>query len=226
MRRIGHKEILAEVFSARGRSIVDVGCGDGGMVRHLTREGADVLGVEPSKRQLSGAQTRKRVGDERYALGSGEALPCATASLDGVLYFNSFHHLPFEVMRPALQEAVRVLKPGGRLIVIEPLADGPYFETMRPLEDETAVRAMAYDVLRQPSDDLAPHLETLYGTIVAFPDVDAFLAKAVAADPARRDRLPAVEEELKRLFFANARQEGDRFAFDQPMRLMTFGRAA
>lgn len=226
MRRAGHKEMLAEVIAPRDLTIADVGCGDGGMVRHLAREGAHVVGVEPSKRQLAGAQARSRVGDERYALGSGEALPFATASVDAVLYFNSFHHLPAEVMGPALHEAARVLRPGGRLVVVEPLAEGPYFETLRPLEDETAVRALAYEVLKRPPPDMETRQERIYAAPVAFPDVDAFIAKVVAADPRRQERLKGVEDRLKQLFFGNARMDGNRFLFEQPMRMMVFDRAA
>ena len=215
----GHKAVLAEVLSPEGLTIADVGCGDGAMVRHLAREGARVIGIEPNEPQLVRARAAERAGDEEYRVASGEALPFADKTLDALLYFNSFHHLPPAAMAQALREAVRVLKPGGRLIVIEPLAEGAYFEMLRPLEDETAVRAAAYRLLRNPPFGLRPEREMFYLNTVRHKDCDGFLAQAVAADPARRERLPALEAELRSRFADAARVVETGFEFDQPMRL-------
>ena len=209
------------MLSPEGLTIADVGCGDGAMVRHLAREGARrVVGIEPNEPQLARARAAERAGNEEYRVASGEALPFADKTLDALLYFNSFHHLPPAAMAPALREAVRVLKPGGRLIVIEPLAEGAYFETLCPLEDETAVRAAAYRLLRNPPFGSAARAgEMFYLNTVRHKDCDGFLAQAVAADPARRERLPALEAELHSRFADAARVVETGFEFDQPMRL-------
>src|SRR5271165_7626295 len=148
-------EALAEVLEPGGKRIVDVGCGDGAVVRHLVRQGATAMGIEVSEEQLERARAKAGEG-ETYGVASGEGLPCPDGSADAILYLKSFHHVPGALMRPALEEASRVLAPGGRLIVIEPLADGSYFEAMRPLEDETEVRAAAYSVLQDPPSGLSP----------------------------------------------------------------------
>jgi SAM-dependent methyltransferase len=228
--RSNHKAVLADVLSPAGLTIADVGCGDGAMVRLLTREGARVIGIEVSESQLARARAAERVGDEEYRIGSGEALPFADGTLDALLYFNSFHHLPEAAMAPALTEAIRVLKPAGRLpvgrlIVIEPLAEGAYFEMLRPLEDETAVRAAAYRLLQSPPPGLRPEREMTYLSTVRHKDCDGFLARVVAADPARRERLPALEAELRGRFAEAARVVATGFEFDQPMRLNLLVRA-
>jgi SAM-dependent methyltransferase len=217
--RSDHKTVLADVLSPAALMVADVGCGEGAMVRHLVRRGARVVGIEPNEPQLARARAAAPAGDEEYRVGSGEALPFADETLDALLYFNSFHHLPRPAMAPALREAVRVLKPAGRLIVIEPLAEGAYFETLRPLEDETAVREAAYRLLQSPPFGLRPEREMFYLNTVRHKDCDGFLAQAVAADPARLERLPAVEAELRRRFADAARAVEPGFEFDQPMRL-------
>jgi len=71
----------------------------------------------------------------------------------------SFHHLPVAAMRPALTEAARVLAPGGRLVAVEPLPEGTFFELTRLADDETEVRAAAYAALKSPPPALIPERE-------------------------------------------------------------------
>ncbi|WP_448204610.1 class I SAM-dependent methyltransferase [Azospirillum sp. sgz302134] len=225
MRRMTLKEALAEVLEPKGRTVVDVGCGDGSLVRHFAAEGARAVGIEIDEGQLARARKAEPVGEESYRVGRGEALPFEDGSVDAVVYSNSFHHLPVAVMSDALAEAARVLSPGGRLVVVEPIAEGPYFEAVRPIEDETEVRAAAFEALRHPPLPLEPVGETVYVTVVRQRDADHFLSHVVAVDPARRERLPAVEAEMRRRFTAGGRVEGDGMtAFDQPMRRTLFRR--
>ncbi|NYZ16219.1 class I SAM-dependent methyltransferase [Azospirillum sp. RWY-5-1] len=218
------KQALAEVVEVGGRVVVDVGCGDGALVRHLAGLGATVTGIEISDGQLARARAAEPVDGAGYAVGSGEALPMADGSTDVVVYSNSFHHLPLAVMAPSLAEAARVLKPGGRLVVVEPVADGAYFAVTRRLDDETVVRAAAHDTLRRPPPELEPVDETVYHTVMRYRDADHLLTHMVAVDPDRRARLPAVEAEMRDGFAAAARWTDGMAEFDQPMRRMVFVR--
>ncbi len=225
MLRMTLKEALAEVLDAKGRTVVDVGCGDGSLTRHFATQGAQAIGVEISEGQLARARKADPVEGASYRVGKGEALPLDDASVDAVVYSNSFHHLPLPVMADALAEAARVLKPGGAQVVVEPIAEGGYFQVFLPIEDETEVRAAAYDTLKHPPLPLEEVDETVYTTVVRYRDADHYLAHVVAVDPARQERLPAVEAEMRRRFAANGRVEGDGMtAFDQPMRRMVFRR--
>ncbi|HYG90703.1 MAG TPA: class I SAM-dependent methyltransferase [Azospirillum sp.] len=226
LRRADHKAILAEVLDVRGLTVADVGCGDGGMARRLTQSGATVIGIEPSAGQLARARAAEPVGNETYLEGRGESLPFEDGSLDAVLYFNSLHHLPMDAMTPALKEAARVLRPGGALVVVEPLAEGAYFEAVRAMDDETAERAAAYAALRDPPAELKPERELFYANTLRFQDFGQLLDRVLAVDEARRARLPAVEAEMRRRFAEGGRNEDGKTAFDQPMRLNLLRRAA
>ncbi len=221
MQRLTVKDALGQVLDPAGKCVVDVGCGDGAIARHLARLGATVVGVEVSEGQIGRARARAGEG-ESYHVASGESLPCADGSAEAILYVNSFHHLPRDAMAPALLEAARVLAPGGRLIVIEPLAEGSYFEAMRPLEDETDVRAAAYAVLQNPPPSLQPEGELCYESVVRMRDADRFLEAITAADPARRQRLPSVEAELRRRYNSLVQADADGPYFIAPMRRNVF----
>lgn len=225
MERSDPKAQLAALFpDPRGLTIVDVGCGDGGLARHLASLGAIAVGIETDREQL--AKVRAVAAENAaFGVGRGEALPFADGVVDGIVYLNSFHHVPDFAMAPALTEAARVLAPGGLLVVFEPLAEGAYFECLRPLEDETAVRAAALAALRSAPETLRPAGETRYLRTMSFPDQDRFLSAAVAPAPARIPRLPAVRDELCRRFERLGRQGTEGVEFDQPMRMNVFRRA-
>ena len=225
-RRADHKTILAEVLDVRGLKVIDVGCGDGGMVRHLTGAGATVVGIEPSPQQLARARAAEPAGGETYREGRGESLPFDDGELDAVLYFNSLHHLPVDAMGPALAEAARVLRPGGTLVAVEPLAEGSYFAAVQPMDDETEVRAAAYRALCAPPDGLAPETELVYLNTVRFRDFAQFLDRVLAVDESRRQRVPEVEAEMRRRFEDGARIEDGKATFDQPMRLTLLRKAS
>jgi SAM-dependent methyltransferase len=135
-------DVLATLVDLGGRVVVDVGCGDGAMTRRLAGLAASVVGVDPSGEAV--ARARAHAGaNERYLEGTAQALPVDDASADAVAFFNSLHHVPAEALAAALDEARRALHPGGVLYVQEPLAEGPYFEIVRIVDDETAARAAA-----------------------------------------------------------------------------------
>lgn len=64
---------------------------------------------------------RKLPPDERVALlqGDSSSLACASASYDQVLLFFLLHEQPEHVRRATLSEAMRVVKPGGRVVIVD-----------------------------------------------------------------------------------------------------------
>jgi len=222
--RLTLKDALEDILDPAGKTIIDVGCGDGAIVRHLAGRGATAIGIEVSEGQLERARTQAGKGED-YRVASGESLPFADASASAVLFMKSFHHIPEQSMRAALEEAARVLEPGGQLVVIEPIAEGNYFETMRPMEDETEVRAAAYNILQGPPASLLPASEFFYDTVVRFRDAGQFIEAVTAPDPARRERLPKVEAELRRRYEAHAQYDAEGAFFIAPMRRNAFRKA-
>jgi SAM-dependent methyltransferase len=99
-----------------GRTLVDLGCGTGfWLPRYASGPGAAAraIGVEPDPRLRSLAQDR---GVEVLA-GSAERLPFADGSVD-VIHARFAYFFPPDC-EPGLREAMRVLRPGGALVVID-----------------------------------------------------------------------------------------------------------
>jgi len=222
-----HREVIEELLELDGARVADIGCGDGALTRLMTRLGARVTGIDPSGGQLARARAAAPAGDEDYIEGVAEDLPLPDASLDVAVFFNSLHHVPAAQQAKAIAEAARALKPEGLLCVIEPLAEGPNFETNRIIEDETGVRDMDYLTLQAAfagPNFLSDH-EFTYMTEIRYADFETFRDGMIAADERRRDVVTAHESELRATFEANAEPRDGKFTLDQPIRLNLMMRA-
>lgn len=220
MQRRRNPDVLIETVALAGKTVVDVGCGDGNMTRLMARHGAHVLGVECSVRQLAKARAAQPVSDERIVEGVAQALPAEDASADVVVFFNSLHHVPADATDQALAEAARVLKAGGLLYVSEPVAEGPHFELVRPVDDETAVRAHAHAAVRSADRfGLVPEREFFYLHTVRYTSFDGVRERVVSANSEREARFAALEADLRRRYAELGRAEGEEMCFDQPMRV-------
>lgn len=222
------RDVLDELLPDGAPVVVDVGCGDGALVRHLARRGARAIGVEIGAEPLARARAHPLVGGERYEHGGAQALPLDDASADVVVFANSLHHVPGELLDAALAEAARVLRPGGLLYVQEPLAEGPYFELVRVVDDETAVRAAAQAAIARADRHGLAHEQTIeFESDVVHPDFASFRDRVVLADAARAAAFEGIGDELRARFEASADRTADgAFRFRHPMRVAVLRRGA
>lgn len=109
---------LHEYRKSPGHRVLDVGCGNGYVLSRYAKEGAEVFGVDLTKTGIE--LCRKRFALNKlsgsFAVGSAEDLPYPSNSFDVVCSMGVLHHTP-DTQR-AVGEVFRVLKPGGRLIVM------------------------------------------------------------------------------------------------------------
>ena len=96
----------------------DLGCGTGQLTAHLAPFVAGVIGVDESAAMLQAAKKRL-LGFDNVDLRRGEleALPIDDGRLDAAALMLVLHHVPEP--EKALTEVVRVLKPGGRVLVVD-----------------------------------------------------------------------------------------------------------
>ncbi|NHA70086.1 class I SAM-dependent methyltransferase [Phycicoccus flavus] len=133
--------VLALLGEVAGRAIVDAGCGSGPLLSDLTDRGASVAGFDSSRAMIDLA--RERLGSEAdlRVADLTQTLPYDDAAFDDALAVLVLHYLQ-DWSRP-LSELRRVLKPGGRLVVVvnHPIIppvmypDVDYFATVPNQED-------------------------------------------------------------------------------------------
>jgi hypothetical protein len=216
-------DLLGDV---RARDVLDVGCGDGWLVRRLVAAGARAVGVDPQDAAIERARAEDPGG--RYAVAGAQELPFDDASFDAVVLFNSLHHVPPADLDVALAEAARVLRDGGRLYAQEPLAEGEFFALTRPVDDETAVRAAAQAALdRAARSERFVEVAQRDGVVaMRLADVEALHRMMVGVEPERAATIAAHERSLRDGFATLGRPAAGGREFEQPVRVRVLARVA
>lgn len=101
-------------FDVEGAAILDLGCGEGRYSRKLKNKGAVVTGIDPVPKFIQRA--RSLDSESSYVEGRAEALPFAKGSFDMTLSYLSF--VDIADLKAAASEITRVLRPGGKLIIV------------------------------------------------------------------------------------------------------------
>lgn len=121
--------MLERALAGAPADALDVGCGEGRFCRLLSAQGTRMVGVDPTLALIERARALDPKGD--YRIGIGEALPVEDASFDMVVSYLTLIDIPD--YRAAIGEMVRVLRPGGSLLV----ANLTSFATARVRKPET-----------------------------------------------------------------------------------------
>jgi len=142
---LNFEDVVSQTLGDISRlKLVDIGCGSGGITRSLARLGALVTGVDPNASAIETAQSEG--GGPTYRVAHAEELGLSDTSFDIAIFSNSLHHV--EDMPAALAQAYRIVKPGGRIAVLEPVAPDPFQSVMRFIDDESAVYEAAQKALQ------------------------------------------------------------------------------
>ena len=121
-----------------GETILDVGCGTGSLAmlaRKAVGPAGIACGVDASPEMIAWARRKaERAGVEvSLQRASAQALPFPDAHFDAVLSTLMLHHLSGKARTQLVHEARRVLKPGGRVLIVDFAAASPRKGLMRHL---------------------------------------------------------------------------------------------
>ncbi len=132
---------LHEIFAGRDQrrlKVLDAGCGTGRFLDFLkqTWPRLPALGLDMSETYIAEARRHlERWGWIALVVAKAEAIPAPDESQDAVTSIFMFHELPPQVRRAGLREFARVLKRGGRLVIVDSLqlGDEPDYDGMLEL---------------------------------------------------------------------------------------------
>lgn len=141
--------IAALVAAAPAEHVLDVACGPGLVASRLAQDAGAVVGVDLTPAMLERARelcAERGQTNVRFECAAAEALPFEDASFDVVVSRLAFHH--FDDPAAALDEMVRVARPGGRIAVFdittsEDPAEAALHNALETLRDPSHARALA-----------------------------------------------------------------------------------
>lgn len=119
--------MLKFMGDVKGKKILDLGCGEGGYSRELSKKGAQLVSIDCSKKAIEFANAfakEENLHIEHHIRNSNDLFDIESEQFDIVLC--SMMLMDCEDLEGTLREVVRVLKPNGRLFasVLHPCFDG------------------------------------------------------------------------------------------------------
>jgi ubiquinone/menaquinone biosynthesis C-methylase UbiE len=184
-RRIFFELLDREMGGRADATVLDVGCGAGGMLEPLSRYG-EVTGVDMQQELVDFCHER---GFPNVVRGHAYDLPAADGSIDLLTLFDTIEHVPDDAR--VLREVRRVLKPGGLVFISVPAYQFLYANNDRVAHHErryTARRLRA----RLHDAGLRPTQITYFNTLLFPAILPAVLAKKAVervSDPGDRTNL-------------------------------------
>lgn len=119
------KRVIHLLDLHEGQRFLDIGCGTGWAVRYaasLVKNEGGFYGIDISSRMIEKAQESCSGCESIYFYkADAEALPFENDLFDFIICTNSFHH--YFTPSKMLNEVYRVLKTGGRILILDPTAD-------------------------------------------------------------------------------------------------------
>jgi len=176
---------LHEVFAGRDQRklrLLDVGCGTGRFLDSLKQvwPRLPTLGLDMSEPYVKHARHHlKRWSRINLTVGNAESLPVPDESQDAVTSIFVFHELPPKVRRIVFRECARVLKPGGRLVLVDSLqrGDQPDYEGLLELFPQNYHEPYYKSYTREDFSALATGCGLTH-----IRDVKAFVSKVMVFD--------------------------------------------
>jgi ubiquinone/menaquinone biosynthesis C-methylase UbiE len=122
--RAFREKVVALANLRGGEAILDIGCGTGSQAIAACRcigSSGSVTALDASAEMLERARSKARKAsmDISFVQGAAERLPFRDDQFDIVLSTVMLHHLPRKIRKESLAEIRRVLKPGGRVVIVD-----------------------------------------------------------------------------------------------------------
>jgi SAM-dependent methyltransferase len=122
-----NREVVKAVAPVSGECVVDLGAGIGAATFEAAMGGARVIAVDPTPYMRRILGLRRRWQRHRAAIrvvdGAAESIPVAASSVDALWTVNTIHH--WTERDRASRELARVMKPGGRVFLVDEDFDDP-----------------------------------------------------------------------------------------------------
>jgi len=154
-----------------------------------------------------------------FKLNGAQNIDIEDESVDAIFMFKSFHHIPYDLMKKALEEIKRVLKPNALVYISEPLFKGGQNELVAMFHDEEQVRIDAFEHIKDSIENEQFKLfrEIFFQTEVIYKDFEDFKNRQMNLSYNDNNITKELEEKIKNKF--NSFNNGKETSFMKPFRV-------
>jgi len=158
-------------------TVADLGAGEGTLSQLIAQRAKKVIAVDNSEKMVEFGQAlakKHKLSNLEYRLGDIEAPPIDSETVDLAIFSQALHHAAHPPK--ALKEAHRILKPGGRLIILDlhlhtfERARDLYYDTWLGFSEVELADMMSHagfqniETVIVDREDIPPHFQTLLGS--------------------------------------------------------------
>jgi len=208
-------EIYHELLVLDGKHILELGCGSAMITLDIATAGPGrtVTALEVDEAAHDKNLQITDLPNVVFGLAGAQEIPLEDESVDVVFMFKSLHHVPQELMEPSMREIHRVLKPGGRVYISEPIFAGDFNEILRMFHDEQAVREAAFATVKKAVDDSLFNLvgQTFFNSPSMFEDFADFEERILRVTHTNHELDDTLYQEVKQKFEQHMGEDGAHF---------------
>jgi len=211
---------LIETLNLDNKTILELGCGNASMTKQLATNGSNrkIIACEVDELQHK-KNLNLNIENIEFKLNSAQDIKLEDECIDMIFMFKSFHHIPYDLMKKALSEIKRVLKPNGLVYISEPLFMGEQNELIAMFHDEQQVRIDAFEHIKEAveSEQFKLFREIFFQTEIVYENFEDFKNKQMNQTYNDHTITKQLEEEIENKF--NSFNDGEQTSFMKPFRV-------
>lgn len=211
---------LIETLNLDNKTILELGCGNATMTKQLGSNGSNrkIIACEVDEVQHE-KNLKLNIENIEFKLNGAQKIDLEDESVDMIFMFKSFHHIPYDLMKEALKEIKRVLKPNGLVYISEPLFKGEQNELIAMFHDEQQVRIDAFEHIKEAvqREEFKLFREIFFQSEVVYENFEDFKNKQMNLTYNDNNITQELEEKIKDKF--NSFNNGKQTSFMKPFRV-------
>jgi ubiquinone/menaquinone biosynthesis C-methylase UbiE len=112
---------LVELINPKGKTILEIGCGQGDVATMLAPLCHQYVGIDVDKKSITKAKiAAKNISNLTFFVKSGNQTGFKPETFDTVLMHFCLHEIPLQIQGQTIKEIHRVLKDKGQLLIVDP----------------------------------------------------------------------------------------------------------
>jgi len=216
-------ELIGKYLPTTDANLVELGCGAAFTTRMIAEKFPikHLLALEVDTIQHEKNLQIDDLPKVTFELAGMQDIPAQDNSIDAAIMLKSLHHVPMNLFEQGFSEVHRILKPGGKLYISEPVFAGEFNDIIRLFNDEEKVRQAAFDAVCKAIDTGLFKLEQEIHFLSEsrfLNGFDDFNKRILGATHSNFDVDEQLFGEIKARFEKHLNEDGSAF-FRNPMRV-------